>query len=37
MRTNNVEYSFIQGREVDLEALQQRLYQKYKEKYEAQK
>jgi len=37
MRTNNVEYSFIQGREVNLEALQQRLYQKYKEKYEAQK
>ncbi|MEQ8239336.1 MAG: amidohydrolase family protein [Cyclobacteriaceae bacterium] len=37
MRTNNVEYSFIQGREVDLEALQQRLYQKYKEKYEAKK
>lgn len=34
MRTNNVEYSFIQGREVDLTALQQRLYQKYKDKYD---
>ncbi|MFY0608400.1 MAG: amidohydrolase family protein [Cyclobacteriaceae bacterium] len=36
MRTNNVEYSFIQGREVNLEAHQQRLYQKFKEKYEDQ-
>lgn len=34
MRTNNIEYSFIQGREVDLTALQQRLYQKYKDKYD---
>lgn len=37
MRSNKVVYSFIQGREVDLVALQQRLYQKFKEKYDAQK
>ncbi len=36
MRTNNVKYSFIQGREVDLVAHQQRLYEKFKEKYENQ-
>lgn len=36
MRTNNIVYSFIQGREVDLIALQQRLYQKYRAKYEDQ-
>ena len=36
MRTNKVVYSFIQGREAPLEALQQRLYQKFKEKYESQ-
>ncbi len=36
MRTNDVNYSFIQGREVQLEALQQRLYNKFKEKYESQ-
>lgn len=36
MRTNNIEHSFIQGREVDLVALQQRLYQKYKARYENQ-
>lgn len=34
MRTNEVVYSFIQGREVTLEALQQRLYDKYREKYQ---
>lgn len=37
MRSNNIEYSFIQGREVELKALQQRLYQKYRAKYENQK
>jgi len=36
MRTNIIKYSFIQGREVDLEALQQRLYEKFKSKYESQ-
>lgn len=37
MMGNDVQYSFIQGREVELEAMQQRLYQKYKAKYESQK
>ena len=37
MKSNRVIYSFIQGREVELEALQQRLYEKFKEKYESQK
>lgn len=37
MRTNDVVFSFIQGREVSLHALQQRLYEKFKEKYENQK
>lgn len=36
MRTNKVEYSFIQGRQVKLDGLQQRLYEKYKNKYEEQ-
>jgi len=36
MRTNDVVYSFIQGREVSLDAMQQRLYEKFKEKYEGQ-
>lgn len=36
MRTNLIRYSFIQGRETPLEALQQRLYEKFKEKYESQ-
>lgn len=36
MRSNVVRYSFIQGREVNLEALQQRLYNKFKTKYESQ-
>lgn len=34
MKGNLIEYSFIQGRQVDLEALQQRLYEKFKMKYE---
>lgn len=34
MRSNIIRYSFIQGREVNLEALQQRLYEKFKTKYE---
>lgn len=33
MRTNNVEYAFIHGREIILENHQQALYEKYKEKY----
>lgn len=33
MRTSVVNYSFIQGREVQLEALQQRLYEKFRKKY----
>ena len=37
MRTNQLEYVWIQGRKVELNAMQQRLYQKYKAKYEAQK
>lgn len=36
MRTNDIQYSFIQGREVNLEAMQQRLYEKFKGKYEDQ-
>lgn len=32
MRTNKLTYSFIQGREVELEALQQRLYEKFSTK-----
>jgi len=35
MRGNQVEHVFIQGRKVQLDAMQQRLYQKYKEKYSA--
>lgn len=34
MRGNQLEYVFIEGREVTLEAHQQRLYKKFKEKYE---
>lgn len=34
MRTNILTHSFIQGREVDLNGLQQRLYEKYRVKYE---
>ncbi|WKN30122.1 amidohydrolase family protein [Porifericola rhodea] len=33
MRTNQVEHAFIQGRKVKLDAMQQRLFEKYKEKY----
>jgi imidazolonepropionase-like amidohydrolase len=33
MRGNIISYSFIQGREVDLHAMQQRLYEKFKTKY----
>ncbi len=32
MRTNNVIYSFIKGRELDLVGRQQRLYEKYEQK-----
>ncbi len=35
MRGNLVEHVFISGRKVTLDAMQQRLYQKYKEKYSA--
>ena len=35
MRGNLVEHVFISGREVTLDAMQQRLYEKYKEKYTA--
>lgn len=34
MGSNRIAYSFIQGREIQLEALQQRLYEKFKAKYE---
>jgi imidazolonepropionase-like amidohydrolase len=33
MRTNKLEYAFIQGKEVELLGRQQLLYQRYKEKY----
>ena len=33
MRTNKLEYAFIQGRKVNLEGKQQLLYERYKEKY----
>lgn len=36
MSTNIIVASFIQGREVELHAMQQRLYEKFKEKYESQ-
>ncbi len=36
MRGNIIQYSFIQGREVSFDALQQRLYEKFKTKYESQ-
>ncbi|HCX20962.1 MAG: amidohydrolase [Flammeovirgaceae bacterium] len=36
MRSNIIITSYIQGREVELHAMQQRLYEKYKEKYESQ-
>jgi imidazolonepropionase-like amidohydrolase len=34
MRSNRVEMAFIDGRKVTLPALQQRLYEKYKTKYQ---
>jgi imidazolonepropionase-like amidohydrolase len=34
MKTNNVEQAFIQGREIDLDNHQKKLYRKYSEKYE---
>jgi imidazolonepropionase-like amidohydrolase len=37
MRTNIMEHVFYQGRKLELEGIQQRLYQKYKKKYESQK
>lgn len=37
MRGNMITESFIQGRQVKLHAMQQRLYDKFKEKYEGQK
>lgn len=36
MRTSQVEVAFIHGRNVPIEAMQQRLYEKYKNKYESQ-
>ncbi len=36
MRSNIIVASYIQGREVELHAMQQRLYEKFKEKYESQ-
>ena len=35
MRTNRLTYAFIDGRSITLPAMQQELYQKYKDKYEA--
>lgn len=35
MKTNNVEQAFIQGREIDLDNHQKKLFKKYSEKYEA--
>ena len=35
MRTNQLSHAFIDGRKVTLPAMQQQLYQKYKEKFEA--
>ena len=37
MRTNNVTAAYIQGRKINLTDKQKALYQKFKEKYEAQK
>ena len=37
MRTNNVTSAYIQGRKINLTDKQKALYQKFKEKYEAQK
>jgi len=34
MRTNNLKYAFIQGREIDLSSKQTELYEKYKKKYD---
>lgn len=36
MKTNKLKYVFVEGREVTLDAHQQRLYEKFKEKYEEQ-
>ena len=35
MRTNHLTYAFIDGRQITLPAMQQELYQKYKNKYDA--
>lgn len=35
IKTNNVEQAFIQGREIDLDNHQKKLFKKYSEKYEA--
>lgn len=37
MRSNNVTHAFIQGRKINLTDKQKYLYQKFKEKYEAEK
>jgi len=37
MRTNQIEYAFIQGRNVDLDDKHKRLYRKFKDKYEQDK
>ncbi len=36
MKTNIMEHVFYEGRKINLEGMQQRLYKKYKEKYESQ-
>jgi imidazolonepropionase-like amidohydrolase len=33
MSTNNVEYAFIQGRQIDVDNHQKRMFKKYSEKY----
>ena len=33
MKTNNVEYAFIQGRQIILDDVQKQLYRKYMKKY----
>lgn len=36
MRTSNIEYAFIQGREINLDNKQKQLYQKFSDKYKKQ-
>lgn len=37
MRTNALQFAFIQGRQIDLRSKQTELYEKYKKKYDAEK